>query len=143
MIVLDTNVVSEIQKAEADHAVEAWFDRQALPSLWLTTITVAEMRYGTALLPPGKKRTSLDRLIETYIENLFADRIAPFDLSATSIFADRAAAAAGRGRKIDGFADAAIAAIALSKGFAVATRDARPFRDMGVQVINPWAEDQE
>lgn len=140
MIILDTNVISEIQKTDASAAVEAWFDAQALPSLWLTTITVAELRYGAALLPMGRKRAALDRLIELYVETWFADRIAPFDLSATILFADRAAQAAARGRKIDGFADAAIAAIALSRGFAVATRDGRPFRDMGVEVIDPWAQ---
>lgn len=139
MIVLDTNVVSEIQRPGADANVVAWFDAQSLPTLWLTTITVAELRYGVALLDPGRRRAALERLIETYVENLFAGRIAGFDLAATAVFADRAARARQQGREVRGFADAAIAAIALSRGFAVATRDAGPFRDMGVTIIDPWA----
>lgn len=138
MIVLDTNVVSEIQKAAADASVEAWFDRQALESLWLTTVTVAELRYGIAQLEPGKKRIALEQLVETYVGDLFAGRIADFDLSSTIAFAAHAAEAKRKGREVKGFADAAIAAIALSRGFAVATRDVRPFQDMGVEVINPW-----
>ena len=138
MILLDTNVVSEIQRPEADPNVVAWFDAQSLPTLWLSTITVAELRYGIALLEPGRRRAALERLIETYVENLFAGRIAGFDLAATSLFADRAARARLQGREVRGFADAAIAAIAISRGFAVATRDTRPFRDMGAAVIDPW-----
>jgi len=141
MIVLDTNVVSEIQKQNVDPNVEAWFDRQALASLWLTTVVVAELRYGAALLDPGKKRTAFEKLIDTYVDELFAGRIAAFDLSSTTLFAANAAEAKRDGREVKGFADAAIAAIALSKGFAVATRDVRPFQDMGVEVINPWQQD--
>ena len=141
MIVLDTIVVSEIQKQNVDPNVEAWFDRQALASLWLTTIGVAELRYGAALLELGKKRAALEKLIAAYVDGLFAGRIAEFDLPCTTFFAARAAEAKRNGREVKGFADAAIAAIALSKGFAIATRDVRPFRDMGVQVINPWQQD--
>lgn len=140
MIVLDTNVVSEIQKAAADPNVEAWFDRQALESLWLTTVTVAELRYGIAQLDPGTKRIALEQLVETYVGDLFAGRIADFDLSSTTTFAAHAAEAKRKDREVKGFADAAIAAIALSKGFVVATRDVRPFQDMGVEVIDPWRQ---
>ncbi len=138
MIFLDTNVISEIQKQNVDPNVEAWFDRQSLESLWLTTIVVSELRYGAALLDPSKKRTAFEKLIGAYVDGLFAGRIATFDLSSTTLFAAHAAEAKRSGREVKGFADAAIAAIALSKGFAVATRDVRAFRDMGVEVINPW-----
>lgn len=140
MIILDTNVISEIQKQTVDPNVEAWFDRQALASLWLTTINVAELRYGAALLDPGKKRTAFETLIEAYVDELFAGRIATFDLASATLFAAHAAEAKRNGREVRGFADAAIAAIALSKKFAVATRDVRPYRDMGVDVINPWEQ---
>lgn len=138
MIVLDTNVLSESMKPNADPNVMAWLNDQSPTSVWLTTITVAELRYGAARLDPGKKRTALESLIETYVSTVFESRIAVFDLPATILFAERAADARRRGREVKGFADAAIAAIALAKGFAVVTRDTGPFRDMGVEVIDPW-----
>jgi len=107
MIVLDTNVVLEIQKQNVNPNVEAWFDRQVLASLWLTTIVAAELRYGAALLDPGKKRTAFEMLVATYIDELFAGRIAAFDLSSTSHFATHAAKAKRSGLRVIGFANAA------------------------------------
>ena len=138
MIILDTNVVSEIQKDTADPNVVAWFDRQSLSTLWLTTVTVAEMRYGAALLPEGKKRRAIEQLIEVYVDDLFAGRIASFDLGSATYFGTQAAHAKKQGREVQGFADAAIAAISWSKGFKVATRDVAPFQAMACEVINPW-----
>lgn len=138
MIVLDTNVLSESMKPDADPNVIAWLNDQSPASVWLTTITVAELRYGVAQLERGRKRTRLEGLVEAYVSDVFEGRIASFDLPATTLFAERAAEARRRGRAVKGFADAAIAAIALAKGFAVATRDTGPFREMGVEVINPW-----
>ncbi|ORE92709.1 PIN domain-containing protein [Aurantimonas sp. 22II-16-19i] len=138
MIVLDTNVLSETMKPDPDPNVIAWLNRQSPSSLWLTTITVAELRYGAAKLPHGRRRMAFERMIEAYVSDAFRNRIATFDLPATTMFARRAADAARAGREVKGFADAAIAAIALAKGFSVATRDVRPFDDMGVAVVDPW-----
>nr|WP_280890336.1 PIN domain-containing protein [Jiella mangrovi] len=134
---LDTNVLSEAMKPNPDSNVLAWLNQQSPSTLWLTTITVAELRFGVAKLPEGKRHAALENLVESYIA-LFFGRIASFDMPATVAFAAHAAGAARRGREVKGFADAAIAAIAVSNGFSVATRDIRPFVDMGVQVINPW-----
>lgn len=138
MIILDTNVVSEIQKDNADPNVVAWFDRQSLSTLWLTSITVAEMKYGAALLPEGKKRRTIEQLIDVYVGELFKDRIAAFDTDCAKYFGPQAAHAKQQGREVKGFADAAIAAISWSKGFKVATRDVAPFEAMACTVINPW-----
>ncbi|MBL4543568.1 MAG: PIN domain-containing protein [Rhodobacteraceae bacterium] len=138
MIVLDTNVLSETMAAAPDPAVVAWLNAQALETVYLTAITVAELRYGAALMPPGRKRRRIEDLTASYVDDLFADRILAFDLSATLLFAERAAAARRQGRELPGFADAAIAAIALSRGFQVASRDTGPFEAMGASVTNPW-----
>ena len=140
MIILDTNVISEIPRDSANPNVIAWFDRQSLSTLWLTSITVAEMNYGTALMPEGKKRRATEQLNEVYVDEFFKDRIAHFDLDCARYFALQAAKAKAQGLEVRGFADAAIAAIAWSKGFKVATRDVAPFKAMECDVINPWDE---
>lgn len=137
MIVLDTNVISETMRSEPDANVMRWLNAQHLDSLWLTTITVAELRFGAARLAEGKRRTALAERIETAVSGIFGGRIADFDIEAAGLLAERAAKAEARGERV-GFADAAIAAIALTKAFAVATRDSRPFQNMGVDVVNPW-----
>ena len=137
MIILDTNIVSETMKPMPDSGVMDWLNMQDMASLWLTSITVAELRFGVANLAEGKNRTQLGERIETLVWNAFDGRVKDFDVPATVFLADRAAAARRIGRKVE-FADAAIAAIALTHGFAVATRDTRPFLDMGCDVINPW-----
>ena len=86
----------------------------------------------------GKRRSALAERIETAVTGMFKGRIADFGIEAAGLLAERAANAEARGERV-GFADAAIAAIALTKGFAVATRDTRPFQNMGVDVINPWS----
>lgn len=138
MIILDTNVISETMRGEPDGNVMVWLNAQHLASLWLTSVTVAELRFGAALLAEGKRRSKLIERIELAIDDIFAGRVAAFDVDATAIFAARAAGAQARGMQV-GFADAAIAAIALSKGFSVATRDVAPFHAMGVDVMEPWA----
>lgn len=140
MIVLDTNVLSETMRGAPDPNVKAWLNRQDMVTLWLTTITVAELRFGVAKCPHGKKRDVLNQAVETFVTKVFPGRIAAFDLDTTAIFADRLAAASASGREVRGFADAAIAAIALARGFSVATRDTGPFEAMGVRVIDPWKE---
>ena len=137
MIFLDTNVISETMKPGPDPFVMEWLNRQDLGSLWLTVITVAELRYGVARLEPGRRRNDLETRINAMVNEVFSSRVASFNESATGVFADKAASARRKGRMVE-FADAAIAAIAISSGFAIATRDTGPFLDMGAEVIDPW-----
>lgn len=138
MIVLDTNVISETMRAEPDANVMAWLNDQHLASLWLTAVTVAELRFGAARLPAGKRRSALIERIEMAVGEIFKSRVAMLDVEAAGFLADRAAAAEARGERVE-FADAAIAGIALAKGFSVATRDTAPFEAMGVGIIDPWS----
>ena len=137
MILLDTNVVSEPLRPAPDTRVVEWIDAQALETLFLSAITVAELRAGVALLPAGKRRTGLQESLETRVLPLFAGRVLAFDLGCTQAYAALMAKARASGLA-NGSADGYIAAIAAANGFAVATRDAGPFEAAGVTVINPW-----
>lgn len=138
MIVLDTNVVSEPLRSAPSPQVVRWLDEQPLETLFLSTMTVAELRLGVARLPPGKRRDSLHEQVETQILAAFAGRILAFDVSATLPFAQRMAKAKAAGLAIS-LADGLIAAIAAAHGMAVASRDRAPFEAAGVAVIDPWA----
>ena len=137
MILLDTNVVSEPLRPEPDTAVIAWIDAQPLETLFLSAITVAELRAGVALLPAGKRRSGLQQNLEKRVLPLFAGRVLPFDLACTPAYAELMAKARATGVTI-ATADGYIAAIATTNGFAVATRDTGPFEAAGTAVINPW-----
>ena len=141
MILLDTNVISEQFRAVPDETVIGWLNRQPLETLYLASMTVAELRAGVALMPAGKRRTVLSDSIEHQVLPVFVGRVLSFDMACTRAYADVLAAARKAGSGIEA-ADAVIAAIALESGFSVATRDASPFLAAGVNVINPW-EDQE
>ena len=137
MILLDTNVVSEPLRPAPDADVVAWIDAQALETLFLTAVTVAELRAGVALLPAGKRRTGLHNSLESQVLALFAGRVLPFDLACTQVYAGLMSEARAAGVAIAS-ADGYIAAIAVANGLTVATRDTAPFRAAGVAVINPW-----
>ena len=137
MILLDTNLVSEPLRPAPDARVVAWIDAQALETLFLSAITVAELRAGVALLPAGKRRAGLQESLETRLLPLFAGRVLPFDLGCTQAYAELMAKARATGLAIAS-ADGYIAAIAAANGLAVATRDSGPFEAAGVAVINPW-----
>jgi len=135
--VLDTNVISELWKAEPDANVLAWVDAQPVETLCLTTITVAELRYGLATMPQGRRReTFLDRL-EREVLPAFSGRILSFDLDASQAYAQLMARARDEGKAI-GTADGYIAATVAARGLTVATRDTSPFEAAGLRVINPW-----
>ena len=136
MILLDTNVVSEAMKPVPDDAVRGWLDEQAAETLYLSSVTIAELMFGIGALPTGKRKDKLASALDGVME-LFADRVMPFDIDAARHYADLAvkARAAGKGFPTpDGY----IAAIAASKGFVVATRDTSAFDAAGVEVIDPW-----
>ncbi len=138
MILLDTNVMSEPLRQAPEPRVIEWIDAQAMETLFLSAITVAELRAGVALLPAGKRRAGLQDNLEKRVLPLFAGRVLPFDLACTQSYAKLMAKARTAGLAI-GTADGYIAAIAAANGFAVATRDTGPFEAAGVTVINPWA----
>ena len=137
MILLDTNVVSEPLRPAPDPRVIEWIDAQPLETLFLSAITVAELRAGVALLPAGKRRSGLQQNLEKRVLPLFAGRVLPFDLACTAAYADLMAKARAAGLAV-ATTDAYIAAIAAANGFAVATRDAGAFKAAGAAVINPW-----
>lgn len=115
----------------------AWLDRQSPETLYLTTIGLAELGAGIAVLPASKRRTQLREAVAGRIGALFRERILPFDAQAADSFGSTFAGANSAGNPID-FADCAVAAIALSRGFMVATRNVRDFRGTGIELLNPW-----
>jgi toxin FitB len=137
MILLDTNVVSEPLRPTPDTRVVEWIDAQVLETLFLSAITVAELRAGVALLPVGKRRAGLRENLETRVLPLFAGRVLPFDLGCTQAYAKLMAKARASGLAVAS-SDGYIAAIAAANGLAVATRDTGPFEVAGAAVINPW-----
>ena len=137
MILLDTNVVSEPLKASGDKNVLAWIDAQIIETLYLSTISLAELRFGIAVLPDGKRRDTLHSSLEQRVLPLFTGRILSFDGPASRAYATLRADARTAGQAIAP-ADGYIAAIAVTHGFAVATRDTSPFDAAGLAVINPW-----
>ena len=137
MIVLDTNVISEPLRPQPELAVVAWLDRQARETLYLTVTSLAELETGLALLPPGRRRSALERGLSSLIAGYFGPRILAVTADVAPVHAAIAAAAQRRGAAIS-FADAQIAAIAKVHGFAVATRDTAPFLAAGLDVIDPW-----
>ena len=137
MILLDTNVISEPLRRVPEARVIAWLDGQSMDTLFLSAVTVAELRAGVELLPAGKRRSGLQRDLEQRILPLFAGRILAFDLACTREYATLLASTRAAGVAIAA-ADSYIAAIAAANGLAVATRDAAPFRAAGIAVINPW-----
>lgn len=138
MILLDTNVLSELMRPAPDPAVERWLAAQPDASLFISAITEAELRYGAALLPSGKRRSALTAEIDGMLEEDFDGRILPFNRLAAQAFAVIAADRRQAGRPISQ-ADAQIAAIARSRGAALATRNVPDFDGCGVEVINPWS----
>ena len=137
MILLDTNVISEPLRHAPEARVVNWIDAQLLETLYLSAITVAELRAGVAWLPSGKRRSGLHESLEKRVLPLFTGRVLPFDLGCTQAYAELMAKARTAGLAIAS-ADGYIAAIATANGFSVATRDTSPFEAAGVTVINPW-----
>lgn len=136
-VLLDTNVVSELIRKSPDPAVEAWVSGHVLEDLYFSAIGEAELRYGAAILPAGRRRETLVSEIEGMLRDAFGDRVLPFDSNAAREFAEIAAKRRSIGRRMAP-ADCQIAAIARSLNMAVATRNVRDIDDINVEVINPW-----
>ena len=130
-------MIAETQREEPNACVLDWLDAQALETLYLSAITVAELRAGVALMPAGKRRVSLHENLEKRLLPMFANRVLSFEMACTKAYAELLAKSRAAGLGVE-TADAFIAAVALANGFTVATRDTTPFEAAGVSVINPW-----
>jgi len=137
LLILDTSVVSELMRRESDPRVLTWIVAQPASSLFLTAITEAELRYGMALLPSGRRKELLLSALDDMLREDFARRILPFDRDAALEYAGIVADRRQRGRPIAQF-DAQIAAIARSRNAGVVTRNHSDFSDCGIEVVNPW-----
>jgi predicted nucleic acid-binding protein len=137
MIVLDTNVLSELLRPSPDQEVERWLGAQDGKTIFFTSVGEAELRHGVAILAAGRKRSALAHAIEDILNEDFRGRILPFDRAAAHAYATIAAKRRAAGRPISQF-DCQIAAIALAHRFAVATRNTEDFKGCDVEVINPW-----
>ena len=138
IIVLDTNVVSELMRDNPDQAVVDWFDAQHTNSLSITTITQAEILTGIELLPGGRRKNNLFELANYFFTSIFIGRVLVYDSIAASTYAEIFAQRQAIGRPI-GQSDCQIAAIARSHEAAVATRNVTDFERVGVELINPWS----
>ena len=140
MIILDTNVISEVQKRNPSQDVMAWLDRQEPTNLYLTSVTAGELMFGAFVLPDGKRASKLQDLVARILEEEFENRILPYDAAAAFFYGQRMGANRKNGISV-GVADGQIAAIAIANNFAsVATRDTSPFEAFGLDIINPWTE---
>jgi len=137
VIVLDTNVVSELMKAAPAAAVARWIAEQPATMLYTTSITQAEILHGILLLPAGKRRGALEAAAEAMFEEDFGGRVLPFGGEAARAYAQIAALRRRLGRPISQF-DAQIAAIARAARAVVSTRNVNDYEDCGVKVVNPW-----
>ena len=137
MIILDTNVVSELLRPAPAAHVEAWLSAQDGANIYFTAVGEAELRHGVAILLAGKRRTALFNAIEGILEEDFRDRILPFDRPAARAYAAIAAERRAAGRPISQ-SDCQIAAIARACDVTVATRNTDDFEDCGIDVIDPW-----
>jgi predicted nucleic acid-binding protein len=137
MIILDTNVVSELLRPTPSPAVEAWLAAQDGATVFFTAIAEAELRLGVAILPAGRRRTSLAEAIDAMLEEDFRDRILPFDTAAAQAYATIAATRRAAGRPISQF-DCQIAAIARIRQAVLATRNTADYEGCGIDLINPW-----
>lgn len=139
MIILDTNVLSELVKPSPDPNVVHWIGQKPVASLFTSTITQAEILYGVTLMPDGDRKTLLLEAVFRMFDELFAGRLLPFDAEAAMNYALIASDRSRAGRPISQF-DAQIAAIARSREGRLATRNVSDFEGCGIVVINPWVE---
>ncbi|MGA2744376.1 MAG: type II toxin-antitoxin system VapC family toxin [Candidatus Sulfotelmatobacter sp.] len=136
MIVLDTNVFSALMQVAPEPKVIAWLDRQSRTSIWTTSVTVFEIRFGLQIMSNGKRRTALLQKFESLLGRL-EHRVASFDDAAASQAADLMALRQSKGRPID-LRDTMIAGIVLARQAAIATRNVAHFNDIAATVLNPW-----
>lgn len=139
MIIVDTNVLSELMRPAPNGSVLGWMDRTRRRELCTTSIVIAELAAGVAALPQGGRRLLLGDALDLMLES-FEDRVLPFGIGAAMEYGRVVALRSLRGRPID-IADAQIAAVAISAGAALATRNTSEFEGLGVELVNPWVVD--
>jgi predicted nucleic acid-binding protein len=137
VIVVDTNALSELLRPAPDPRVLQWFERQPRAALFTTTVTRGEILYGVRLLPEGQRRRSLYEAVLAIFGEDFSGRVLAFDVESADLYAEIAASRKAAGRPLAQF-DAMIAAVARSRGAALATRNLKDFDDCGVELMNPW-----
>jgi len=136
MIILDTNVLSTLMRQTPDQSVVAWLDRQPRTSIWTTSVTVLEVRFGLQIMPSGKRRSTLLQAFEDLLDKI-GQRVAPFDVAAAAQAGDLMASRGKKGRPGE-LRDSMIAGIALAQHATLATRNTTHFDDTEVSLINPW-----
>lgn len=139
MIILDTNVLSALMQQQPDPRVVSWLDDQPAESVWISSITLFEARYGLALLAPGQRKNMLQERFNQLLQDDLENRVLLFDANAATQAAQLAADRKVQGRPVD-MRDTFIAGIALARRATLATRNTRHFDDLSVPVVNPWAE---
>jgi predicted nucleic acid-binding protein len=137
MIVLDTNTISERTRLHPNERVELWFDSLERENVATTTVTLAELRLGTALMPQGRKRAELKSVLDDMLDEVFEERIYSFDVAAAVAYPSVITKRRSAGLPIE-VLDAQIAAICISRGAALATRNTEDFDELGITLINPW-----
>ena len=139
MIILDTNIVSETAKSEPNSKVMAWLKSLPRQSTFTTAITLMELWSGTFRLPAGKRKMILEKQTRIVTDHIYVGRILAFDLGAAEIYGRLLATNWINGINTT-IPDIQIAAIALSRGFTLATRNIADFQFEGLKLVNPWAE---
>ena len=137
MILLDTCVISTLMRPQDNRPVVAWLDRQSSVSIWTTSVTVLEIRFGSLTMPEGRRRAKFEQAFAALLQQDLEGRIVAFDLAAAEAAAALAAERRRKGRSID-IRDTQIAGIALARRAAIATRNAKHFGDLSIPVIDPW-----
>lgn len=137
MILLDTNVISALMRPVPEQLVLRWLDSQAKSSIWITSITVMELRYGLHIMPQGRRRDGMSQSLEILLAEKIEGRVAPFDSGAAQEAGDLMASRKRQGRPGD-YRDTMIAGIALSTRATLATGNTAHFADLSVPVVNPW-----
>lgn len=136
MIILDSNVVSELMRPRPEEKVIAWLNRQARSSIWTTSVTVLEIRLGLQIMPPGKRRDVYARGFESLLEGI-DQRVAPFDVESAEHASTLMAVRKSQGRPRED-RDTMIAGIVLARHATLATRNVAHFDDLSAPVVNPW-----
>jgi len=139
MILLDTNVLSALMTARPDATVASWMDRQPRDSVWITSITLMELRFGLRSMPAGKKKEALVGKLDILLSHKIDRRVAPFDTAAAEETAKLMATRRQIGRVVE-LRDTMIAGIALSCNASLATRNVAHFRELASRLINPWTD---
>jgi toxin FitB len=138
MIVLDTNVLSALMRREPEPTVVAWLDRQPSESVWTTSVTVFEIRFGLELLPSSRRRRQLEEAFARAVTEDLAGRVLPFDQEAARESAWRAAERRDSGKPVD-FRDIQIAGVVAARRATLATHNVRHFQGLGIELVDPWA----